>query len=460
MEDLRISDLSEGSSSLAFLKDMKSLNLLILRNNNISGSIPSNIGDYQRLLQLDLSFNKLTGQIPDSLFNLSSLSYLFLGNNKLTGTLPAQKSTSLLNIDLSYNELSGSFPSWINQQDLQLNLVANNFTIEGSNNSVLPSGLRCLQRNFPCNRNVPVYSNFAVKCGGPQITSSKQIIYERDNETLGPATYYVTSTNRWAVSNVGRFGENNNAQYTSFSSSQFTNTLDSELFQTARISAGSLRYYGLGLENGNYTVNLQFVELTIENPTTWKSLGRRVFDIYIQGNLEWKDFDLRKEAGGASLQPVQKEFKAQVSENYLEIHLFWAGKGTCCVPTQGTYGPSISAISVTSDFIPTVSNNLPTSKKNKTGLTVGIVVPIGVVCLLSVLALYCFIQQRKRSHKSEDEELRGMDAKPYTFSYAELRAATEDFHPANKLGEGGFGPVYKWISCTRVCHAWAPHRKG
>ncbi|GMP42263.1 hypothetical protein CsSME_00012065 [Camellia sinensis var. sinensis] len=73
MEDLRISDLSNGSSSLAFLKDMKSLNLLILRNNNISGSIPSNIGDNLRLLQLDFSFNKLTGQIPDSLFNLSSL---------------------------------------------------------------------------------------------------------------------------------------------------------------------------------------------------------------------------------------------------------------------------------------------------------------------------------------------------------------------------------------------------
>jgi serine/threonine protein kinase len=36
-----------------------------------------------------------------------------------------------------------------------------------------------------------------------------------------------------------------------------------------------------------------------------------------------------------------------------------------------------------------------------------------------------------------------MDAKPYTFSYAELKAATEDFNPANKLGEGGFGPVFK-----------------
>ncbi|KAG5561077.1 hypothetical protein RHGRI_004180 [Rhododendron griersonianum] len=304
LNDLMISDLSNGSStSLEFLKDMTSLNTLILRNNNISGSIPTNIGDYQSLSLLDLSFNNLAGQIPESLFNLNALSYLFLGNNQLNGTLPAQKSTSLLNIlggdmdtycenlylnkvvgtdvDVSYNELYGSFPSWI-EQGLQLNLVANNFTIESANNSVLPSGLSCLQRNFPCNRNSPIYSSFAIKCGGPQITASSQIVYESDNETLGPATYNVTSTNRWAVSNVGRFINSNNPQYLSFSSKQFTNTLDSELFQTARNSPGSLRYYGLGLENGNYNVTLQFAEIVIPNPFSWESLGRRVFDIYIQ----------------------------------------------------------------------------------------------------------------------------------------------------------------------------------
>ena len=61
-----------------------------------------------------------------------------------------------------------------------------------------------------------------------------------------------------------------------------------------------------------------------------------------------KDFDIRKDSGGASFVAVQKEYNAvQVSENYLEIHLYWAGKGTCCVPAQGTYGPSISAISAT-----------------------------------------------------------------------------------------------------------------
>ncbi|CAK9165665.1 unnamed protein product [Ilex paraguariensis] len=415
MTDLRISDLPDGSSSLDFFTDMKSLNILILRNNNISGSIPSSIAEFQSLSQLK-------EYIP-----------------------PKYVSTAFIVVrDLSYNELSGSFPSWINQQNLQMiNLVANNFTIESSISSVMPSGLNCLQRNFPCHRATPIYYSFAIKCGGPQITSSDRIVYERDNETLGPATYYVTNTDRWAVSNVGWFADSNNPQYTTSSLSQFTNTLDSEIFQTARISAASLRYYGLGLENGNYNVVLQFAETVILNPPTWKSVGRRVFDIYIQGNLVRKDFDIRKEAGNASFRAVQRNFTVQVSENYLEIHLFWAGKGTCCVPGQGTYGPSISAISAIADFNPTVSNNPPSGKKKRTGLVVGTILAVGVVSFFCVFAVYYFVLRRRKSSTYEDEEFLGMDARIYTFSYAELRAATDDFDPANKLGEGGFGAVYK-----------------
>lgn len=124
--------------------------------------------------------------------------------------------------------------------------------------------------------------NFAINSGGQQITSSDSILFERDNKTLGPASYYVTNTNRWAVSNVGHFTGSSNPQYIITSGSQFTNTLDSELFQTARISASSLRYYGLGLENGNYTVRLEFAETQIVETNSWEGLGRRLFDIYIQ----------------------------------------------------------------------------------------------------------------------------------------------------------------------------------
>ncbi|KAK1326026.1 putative LRR receptor-like serine/threonine-protein kinase [Acorus calamus] len=43
---------------------------------------------------------------------------------------------------------------------------------------------------------------------------------------------------------------------------------------------------------------------------------------------------------------------------------------------------------------------------------------------------------------ADEEELLRTGARPHTFSYSELRTATEDFSP-NKLGEGGFGSVYK-----------------
>jgi Malectin domain len=83
---------------------------------------------------------------------------------------------------------------------------------------------------------------------------------------------------------VGAFAEANSNTFTIGSLSQFQNTLDSELFQHARMSASSLRYYGIGLENGNYTVTLQFAEIAYPNtpPFKWESLGRRIFDIYIQ----------------------------------------------------------------------------------------------------------------------------------------------------------------------------------
>ncbi|KAL7103216.1 hypothetical protein ACP275_08G166400 [Erythranthe tilingii] len=443
LNDLRISELANGSSSLDFVRSLTSVSTLVIRNSNISGSIPSFFGELPSLSFLDLSFNNLTGTIPASLFNRSSLTNLFLGNNKLTGSLPSGKSPSLRTIDLSYNELTGSFPPWLSGQNLQINLVANNFTLDNSNTSTLPSGLNCLQRSFPCNRGRPMYSEFAVKCGGPQIRSSDQTIYEADTEALGPANYYVTDSRRWAVSNAGLAVDNSNSSYTSSSGSQFTNTVDSELFRTARISAGSLRYYGLGLENGNYTVRLQFAEAQIQGTNTWRSLGRRVFDIYIQGSLAVKDFDARREANGVSLRAVTKEFTVLVSENYMEIHLFWAGKGTCCVPAQAVYGPSISAISAKSDFPSTVSNNPPGSKKNHTGLIVGIVVAVAFVSFLSLGAVYYVYRRRKKQRDFEDEELLGIDARPYTFSYAELKSATNDFNPSNKLGEGGFGPVYQ-----------------
>lgn len=91
----------------------------------------------------------------------------------------------------------------------------------------------------------------------------------------------MASSQRWAVSNVGYFTGSTNPQYIASTASQISNSLDPTMFQTCRLSASSLRYYGLGLENGNYTVNLQFAEIVIP-ALNWWSRGQRLFDVYIQ----------------------------------------------------------------------------------------------------------------------------------------------------------------------------------
>ncbi|XP_044495500.1 probable LRR receptor-like serine/threonine-protein kinase At1g56130 isoform X2 [Mangifera indica] len=438
LTSLRISDLYNGSSSLDFIRGMKNLTDLSLRNAMITGRIPSGIGEHQQLMTLDLSFNNLTGEIPSALFNISSLTHLFLGNNSLSGNLPSQKSENLQTIDLSYNFLSGSFPSWVTS-NLQMNLVANNFAFDSSNSSVFP-GLNCLQRDFPCNKNAPRYAKFAIKCGGRQMKADN-VDYETENTSFTAASFNVTSTEKWAVSNVGMFYERNDPSYVQNSLAQVTGTLTPELYQTSRLSAGSLRYYGLGLENGPYDISLLFAETVFESSQTWKSHGRRVFDIYVQGTLQLKDFDISKEAGGVN-RAITKNFNATVSENHLEIHLFWAGKGTCCVPKQGDYGPSISAISVVPDFVPTVSGLPPKAihKKNQTGLIVGVAVSLGILAFILIFAVFYI---RRKGDDYDQEVLQAIGPKGNTFSYAELRSATKDFDSSNKLGEGGFGPVYK-----------------
>ncbi|CAM0902819.1 unnamed protein product [Alopecurus aequalis] len=444
LTSLRIGDILNGSSSsLAFLNNLTSLNILILRNCRISDKLVSvNFSKFTSLSLLDLSFNNITGQVPQTLLNLNSLGFLFLGNNSLSGSLPSSIGSSLKNLDFSYNQLSGSVPSWA--KNSQLNLVTNNFVADSSSNSVLPTGWACLQRNTPCFLGSPQSSSFAVDCGSTEesVSGSDNSVYEPDGASLGAASFYVTGAPTWGVSNVGKFMEANNQSYILSSSHQFLSTLDTELFRSARTSPSSLRYFGIGLENGNYTVTLQFAEFDFTDGQSWKSTGRRVFDIYVQGVRREQNFDIRKAAGGKSYTAVKKQYIVPVTKNFLEIHLFWAGKGTCCIPSQGYYGPVISALSATPNFTPTVRNAAAKKKGSKTGLIAGAIVGVSVLVLLAFAGIFV-LRQKRRKLSLEQEELYCIVGRPNVLSYGELRSATENFSSNNLLGQGGYGSVFK-----------------
>jgi hypothetical protein len=68
--------------------------LLLLSSNQISGSIPTEIGLLLHLTKLDFRLNMLSGSMPSQLGLLSSLAYLDVSSDRLTGVVPS----SLCNI--------------------------------------------------------------------------------------------------------------------------------------------------------------------------------------------------------------------------------------------------------------------------------------------------------------------------------------------------------------------------
>lgn len=122
-----------------------------------------------------------------------------------------------------------------------------------------------------------------VNCGGEE-ANINDTIYESDLENRGAAMFY--STKNWALSSTGDFMDNNDSSddYIQTNTSTLLNVsvIDSQLYTTARASPLSLTYYGLCLLNGNYTVKLHFAEILFLNDRSYYSLGRRIFDVYVQ----------------------------------------------------------------------------------------------------------------------------------------------------------------------------------
>ncbi|KAJ3670908.1 hypothetical protein LUZ60_008334 [Juncus effusus] len=122
-------DLSNNSLSGPIPSMFRAHNLtrLFLQKNLLNGTIPASICQLHNLWQIDLSSNLLTGHIPicwtDTNFNTSKdlkLNILVLRNNSLSGTFPffLNYCQRLYILDLSYNEFSGNLPSWIGDINL------------------------------------------------------------------------------------------------------------------------------------------------------------------------------------------------------------------------------------------------------------------------------------------------------------------------------------------------------
>ncbi|KAJ6824357.1 putative LRR receptor-like serine/threonine-protein kinase [Iris pallida] len=422
---LTVSDWRGGDGKFPQVENMKGMSYLFLRNLSISGRIPDYLGTLPNLKTLDLSFNNLSGTIPGSFVGLQSINYMYLTNNMLEGKIPDWILGNKQNLDVSYNNFTGS-PAPSSCQEGNVNLVSSYMSVDS--NSIMA----CLRRNQPCSKK-PTNFNLFINCGGNKVIIGDHE-YEDDSSPLGPTRYAISESSKWASSSAGSFLDNDHERYTATSVSALSMP-NSKLYTTARLSPVSLKYYGLCLQKGNYNVSLHFAEIMFTDDKSYYGIGRRLFDVSIQGKKVLQDFNIAKEANGTAKEVI-KTFKADV-DGTLEIHLQWVGKGTTTVPRRSVYGPLISAISVTPNFTPDTGD----SSKLSVGAIVGIVAAVCMVILLSLTILW-FCLRRKNA---ENNELRGVELQTGHFSLKQIKSATSNFHPANKIGEGGFGPVYKGV---------------
>uniref|UniRef100_M4EMZ6 non-specific serine/threonine protein kinase n=1 Tax=Brassica campestris TaxID=3711 RepID=M4EMZ6_BRACM len=374
---------------------LENLTNLILRNVSLSGPIPSYIWNMPKLRILDLSFNNLTGDVHGG----RAPAYTYLTGNRLSGEVE-----------------SGVF-------------LKSNAHITGILPCAGPINCTSYQRTLHIN------------CGGDNIVitkSSHKITYQADNTKTEAATNQQFKD--WGISNTGEFFSDGYTKATSntddtyiISTSLRLSGDSPNIYKSARRSPLSLVYYAFCMENGTYSVKLHFMEIQFSDQELYSRLGRRIFDVYVQGVLFLRDFNI-KEAANGTLKPVVKTVSANVTNNILEIRLYWAGKGTTLIPERGNYGPLISAISLCHSTTKTeLHTNYP--------LIFGVV---GSLIAVTLLALGLYTQKICiRDKYTRERDLRAQGLQTVCFTWRQLEAATNNFDQANKLGEGGFGSVFR-----------------
>ncbi|CAM6002076.1 unnamed protein product [Sphagnum balticum] len=102
----------------------------------------------------------------------------------------------------------------------------------------------------------------------------------------------------------------------------------------------------------------------------------------------------------------------------------------------------------------TCSSPNPTGKSStkRVALAIALTITAITVCIIVVVLVYClpFRYKKKASLRFPDtsqdlDDILKFGGGPTIFSYSVLKTATKNFHIGNKLGEGGFGAVYKGL---------------
>ena len=109
----RFSELTSPACSRSELGNLSNLEILELRNNELTGEFPPELGKLVNLRTLTFFSSELSGEMPPEPGRLARLRSIVLGGNQLSGAIPAEIGyiASLEILQLDRNDLSGALPA-------------------------------------------------------------------------------------------------------------------------------------------------------------------------------------------------------------------------------------------------------------------------------------------------------------------------------------------------------------
>ncbi|KAI7738473.1 hypothetical protein M8C21_031602, partial [Ambrosia artemisiifolia] len=435
---------------------------MLLDNNNLSGSLPPELSELPRLLILQLDNNHFDGTIPPSYGNMSQLLKLSLRNCTLQGAIPdLSRIPKLAYIDLSNNNLNGSIPD--------MNLSDDITTIDLSRNQLtgnIPSsfsGLPNLQRlslfNNSLNGSVPsnIWQNRTFN-------STQQLILDMKNNNISGVSGSLILPPNVNLSLQGN-PVCSNASMSDFCRSSMAlvshlQSIPSNSTDNCPASCPIDYEYAPGSPTPCFCAAPLLIGYRLKSPGfSYFQPYFYSFEVYLTSGLKIKQFQLDTTyewEKGPRLRmqlkifpeytvPGSNEFNRSEVLRIRSLFTQWE------IPDSEIFGPyellNFTLLDPYRDFIPTRSSSSGISKGAVAGIVIGAI--LGAVLLSALASLYILRLHRKKYQAvSKRRRISRASLKiegVKSFTYAEMKRATNNFDVGSEVGQGGYGKVYKGI---------------